>query len=159
MYNYNICSVYTITSPTGVPSSPVLTYESTLDEILLSWSPVGSDTVCGPVTYNITVMPSHGMIMMINDTVYNITGLYYNTNYTITVLASNNAGDGVPATVTVKTPPGILYAQIFYLLCISLFFPVIYVCTSFQVSFLVLAEYTKLSKLLYSLSEKHIIDL
>ena len=75
---------------TGVPSSPVLTYESRLDEILLSWSPVDSDTVCGPVTYNITVMPSHGMIMMINDTVYNITGLYYNTNYTITVLARNN---------------------------------------------------------------------
>ena len=63
--------------------------------------------MCGPVTYNITVMPSHGMIMMINDTVYNITGLYYNTNYTITVYASNRHGDGEPATVTVKTPPGI----------------------------------------------------
>ena len=95
-----------IASPTDVPSSPVLTYESTLDEILLSWSPVGSDTVCGPVTYNITVMPSHGMIMMINDTVYNITGLYYNTNYTITVLASNKHGDGEPAVITVNTPPG-----------------------------------------------------
>ena len=66
--------------------------------------------MCGPVTYNITVMPSHGMIMMINDTVYNITGLYYNTNYTITVYATNKAGDGEPTTVTVKTkplPPGI----------------------------------------------------
>ena len=52
-------------------------------------------------------MPSHGMIMMINDTVYNITGLCYNTNYTITVYATNNAGDGEPDTVTVKTPPGI----------------------------------------------------
>ena len=55
-------------------------------------------------------MPSHGMIMMINDTVYNITGLYYNTNYTITVYATNDThGDGEPATVTVKTkslPPG-----------------------------------------------------
>ena len=101
-----ICTMhmYTITSLIDVPSSPVLTYESTLDEILLSWSPVGSDTVCGPVTYNITVMPSHGMIMMINDTVYNITGLYYNTNYTITVYGSNRHGDGEPATVTVKTP-------------------------------------------------------
>ena len=81
-----------------------LTYKNTLNEILVSWSPVGSDTVCGPVTYNITVMPSHGMMMMINDTVYNITGLYYNTNYTITVYATNNAGDGEPAIVTVKTP-------------------------------------------------------
>ena len=62
--------------------------------------------MCGPVTYNITVMPSHGMIMMINDTVYNITGLNYNTNYIITVYATNNGGHGEPAIVTVKTPPG-----------------------------------------------------
>ena len=51
-------------------------------------------------------MPSHGMMMMINDTVYNITGLNYNTNYIITVYATNNDGHGEPATVTVKTPPG-----------------------------------------------------
>ena len=68
---------------------------------MVSWSSVDSDTMCGPVTYNITVMPSHGMIMMINDTVYNITGLNYNTNYTITVYAANNAGDG-ESTVIVK---------------------------------------------------------
>ena len=48
-------------------------------------------------------MPSHGMMMMINDTVYNITRLNYNTNYIITVYASNNGGHGEPATVTVKT--------------------------------------------------------
>ena len=42
------------------------------------------------------------MITMINDTVYNITGLYYNTNYTITVLASNRHGDGEPAIITVN---------------------------------------------------------
>ena len=84
----------------------MLTYESTYNEILVSWSPVGSDIVCGPVTYNITVMPSHGMMMMINDTVYNITGLYYNTNYNITVYATNSAGHGEPTTVTVMIPPG-----------------------------------------------------
>ena len=95
--------VYIRTSLTGVPSSPVLTYKSTLHEILVSWSPVGGDTVCGPVTYNITVIPSHGMIMMINDTVYNIIGLHYNTNYIITVYATNNHSSGEPATVTVKT--------------------------------------------------------
>ena len=63
--------------------------------------------MCGPVTYNITVMPSHGMMMMINDTVYNITGLNYNTNYIITIYATNNVGHGEPATVTVRTkdPP------------------------------------------------------
>ena len=61
--------------------------------------------MCGPVTYNITVLPSHGMMMMINDTVYNITGLNYNTNYIITVYATNShGGHGEPAIVSVKTP-------------------------------------------------------
>ena len=67
----------------SVPSTPVLIYKSTHNEILVSWSPVGSDIECGPVTYNITVMPSHGMMIMINDTVYNITGLQH---YNITTL-------------------------------------------------------------------------
>ena len=96
-----------VSSLIGTPSTPVLTYNTTLNEILVSWSPVGSDGVCGPVTYNITVMPSHGMMMMINDKVYNITGLHYNTNYIITVYATNShGGRGEPATVTVRTPPG-----------------------------------------------------
>ena len=52
-------------------------------------------------------MPSHGMMMMINNTAYNITGLNYNTNYTIPVYATNNGGHGEPATVTVRVedPP------------------------------------------------------
>ena len=89
-----------------VPDSPVLTSKRIYNHILVSWSPVGSNRVCGPVTYNITVMPSHGMMMMINDTVYNITGLHYNTNYIITVNATNSHGDGEPATITVKIPLG-----------------------------------------------------
>ena len=100
-----VMTTYT-NSPAGTLSSPVLVYESTLNDILVSWLPVDSDAVCGPVTYIITVMPSHGMIMMINDTVYNITGLNYDTNYTITVYANNNQTSGEPATVTVKTLPG-----------------------------------------------------
>ena len=104
--------MYNIVSITGTPNTPVLTYSSTYNEILVSWSPVGSDRVCGPVTYNITVMQSHGMMMMINDTVYNITGLYYNTNYIITVYATNNAGLGEPATVNVRTPSGSYDIQI-----------------------------------------------
>ena len=54
------------------------------------------------MTYNITVMPSHGMMMMINDTAYNITGLNNNTNYTITVYASNDIGKGEQSKITVK---------------------------------------------------------
>ena len=61
--------------------------------------------MCGPVTYNINVMPSHGIIMMINDTVYSITGLNYNTNYTITVYATNNHSSGEPTTISVAIKP------------------------------------------------------
>ena len=116
--------IYVVTkytnSPVGTLDSPVLTYESTLNEILVSWSPVDSDTVCGQVTYNITVMPSHGMIMMINDTVYNITGLNNNTNYTIIVYANNDHASGEPAIVIVKTPPGMhssKFIHVMYTLC------------------------------------------
>ena len=99
------------------PSSPVLIYKSTLNEILVSWSPVDSDTMCGPVAYNITVMPSHGMIMMINDTVYNITGLNYNTNYTITVYATNYHTSGEPSTIAVHLPPGMYVAMLQHGMC------------------------------------------
>ena len=101
-----IVKLYKLCFSTGVPKSPILTYENTLNEILVSWSPVSSDRVCGPVSYNIAVMPSHGMIMRVNDTAYNITGLYYNTDYTITVYATNSVGNGQPATVTVRTLSG-----------------------------------------------------
>ena len=46
---------------------------------------------------------------MINDTVYDITGLNDDTNYTITVFSSNNYTSGEPATLTVKTKPGMHY--------------------------------------------------
>ena len=90
--------------------------------------PVGSDRVCKPVTYNITVMPSHGMMMMINDTAYNITGLNNDTYYNITVYATNTHGNGEPATVIVKTkllPPGIIMCSVNYASII-----VIYICSS-----------------------------
>jgi len=99
--------LYAITSLTGIPDPPLLSYQITLNEIILIWIPVSSDTVCGPVTYNVTVMPSHGMVVRINDAIYNITGLNYNTEYNITVYATNNAGDGgKPAIITVRTEPG-----------------------------------------------------
>ena len=100
------------TSFTDLPKSPILTYKNTLNEILVSWSPVSSDRVCGPVSYNVTVKPSHGMVMRVNDTAYNITGLHNNTDYTITVYATNKFGNGEPAIVTVRTPLGTVYAYI-----------------------------------------------
>jgi len=95
----------------GVPDSPILSYETILNQILITLLPVISDTVCGPVTYNVTVTPSHGMVVRMNDTFYNITGLNNNTDYTVTVYASNSFSNGQPTLVTVKTkplPPGTL---------------------------------------------------
>ena len=116
IYNY----IHTFASLTGVLKSPALTYKNTNNEIIVSWSPVSSDRVCGPVSYNVTVMPSHGMVMRVNDTAYNITGLYYDTNYTITVYATNSVGNGESTTVTVKTPPGIIHIPV----CVQM-----YICT------------------------------
>ena len=61
------------------------------------------------MSYNVTVMPSHGMVIRVNDTAYNITGLYYGTYYIITVYATNSVGDGEPATVIAWTLPGKRY--------------------------------------------------
>ena len=58
--------------------------------------------MCGPVTYNITLMPSHGMMMKVNNTAYKINGLNNNTNYTITVYASNNNEKGEQTMITAK---------------------------------------------------------
>ena len=43
------------------------------------------------------------MMMTINDTVYNIIGLNYNTNYTITIYATNRVGHDEPAALNVTT--------------------------------------------------------
>ena len=45
-------------------------------------------------TYNVTVLPSHGIVVRMNDTFYNITGLNYNTDYTVTVYVSNSFSSG-----------------------------------------------------------------
>ena len=92
--------------PTGALKSPVLTYKNTLGDILVSWSPVSSDGVCGPVSYRVAVKPSHGMVKRVNDTAYNITGLNYNTDYTITVYATNGFDKVESAPVTVRIPAG-----------------------------------------------------
>jgi len=100
--------LHTIASLTGIPDSPVLSYLITLNEILITWLPVNSDAICGSVTYNVIVMPSHGMVERMNDAIYKITGLNYNTEYNVTVYATNNAGGGgKPAAITVRTEPGV----------------------------------------------------
>ena len=62
-------------------------------DITVSWTPSSDDPVCEPISYNVTISPSDGvMIMSIDDTYYNITGLIPATSYNITVVGSNMAG-------------------------------------------------------------------
>ena len=60
----------------------------------ISWDPSSTDPVCLPVSYDVTISPSDGVVMMrINDTSYNFTGLRHNDTYTVTINASNSAGN------------------------------------------------------------------
>ena len=62
---------------------------------IVSWDPSTSDPVCGPITYNVIISPSDGVVVMIiNDTSYNFTALTPGTNYTVTVAGNNMAGVG-----------------------------------------------------------------
>jgi len=69
----------------------------------VSWSPPGSDPVCGPVSYDVTISPSDGRMMRITNTFYNFTGLRPGTSYTVTVAGINMAGVGESNMITVNT--------------------------------------------------------
>ena len=70
----------------------------------VSWSPPSSDPVCGPVSYNVTISPSDGVMMMrTTNTFYNFTGLTPGTNYIVTVSGINMAGIGESNMITVST--------------------------------------------------------
>ena len=72
--------------------------------IITSWDPVSSHPVCEPLSYDVTISPSDGVMMMrITDTSYNFTGLTLNTYYTVTVAGRNNAGVGESVSVTVNS--------------------------------------------------------
>jgi len=65
-----------------------------------SWDPITGDPLCGPVSYDVTISPSDGvMIVRITDTSYNFTGLTTDNSYTITVAGRNDAGVGESTSV------------------------------------------------------------
>ena len=82
------------------PVSSVTTTSSGCLSTIVSWDPVTSDPVCGPVSYDVTISPSDGVMMMrITDTSYNFTGLTPDNIYTATVAGINDAGVGVSASM------------------------------------------------------------
>ena len=81
------------------PPSPVTSTTATDTSCLTnstigSWTPSSGDPVCGSISYLVTISPSDGVIMMINDTSYNFTALTPGTDYTVTVAAINMTGVG-----------------------------------------------------------------
>ena len=71
---------------------------------IISWDPVTSDPVCGPVSYDVTISPFDGVVMMkINDTSYNFTGLTPDNSYTVTVAGRNDAGVGEVLPINIIT--------------------------------------------------------
>jgi len=96
--------IYIITGP-PTPVSSLMENEICSSYINVSWNPPSSsDTVCGPVLYNVTISPSDEVMMMnITNTFYNFTGLRPRTNYTVTVAGINMAGIGESNMITVST--------------------------------------------------------
>ena len=91
---------------TGPPatSTNVIAVNICLTDFTASWDPVTSDPVCGPVSYDVTISSSNGVMMMrITDTSYNFTGLIPDSSYTVTVAGINNAGVGRSSSTTIRT--------------------------------------------------------
>ena len=92
-----VCVLGGISFCTG-PPSPITSITATdtsclTTSVVVSWTPSSGDPVCGPISYNVMISPSDGvMIMSINDTSYNFTALTPGTNYTVSVAAVNMAG-------------------------------------------------------------------
>ena len=113
-----VCNIFL----TDVLKPPVLhaTYKNSSNEIIVSWSPVNSGTICTniSISYRGTIMPTHGRYTRVNDTAYKFTRLHRNTTYTITVYATiiRRGITGEPATVTVRTKSlsGTMYKYIMH---------------------------------------------
>ena len=89
-------SISFFTGPPSPITSITATNASCLTTlVVVSWTPSSGDPVCGPISYNVTISPFDGvMIMNITNTSYNVTTLTPGTNYTVTVTAINMGGAG-----------------------------------------------------------------
>ena len=78
--------------------------EVCINDFSVSWDPVTGNPVCGPVSYDVTISSSDGVVMRTTDTSYNFTGLMPNNSYTVTVAGRNDAGVGGLDILNVPTP-------------------------------------------------------
>ena len=90
----HVC-VYILGPPSPVSSSILNSDACTATFVTISWDPVTSDPVCGPVSYDMIISSSDAVMMIrITDTAYNFTGLTPDKSYTVTVAGRNDAGVG-----------------------------------------------------------------
>ena len=92
---------------TGPPSSGnFISTNICINDFTISWDLFTSDPVCEPVSYDVTISPYDGVMMMrITDTSYNFTGLTPDNSYTVTVAGRNDAGVGESTNVVVVNTP------------------------------------------------------
>ncbi|XP_065903474.1 uncharacterized protein [Dysidea avara] len=91
----------------GPPSSGNITTTSMcVNGFTISWDPFPSNPICEPVSYEVTLLSSDRVIMVmeITDTFYNFTGLTPDNSYTVTVASRNHAGMRESSMIVVNTP-------------------------------------------------------
>ena len=93
---------------TGVPTPITNLYiydDICVSTFTISWDPVTSDLVCGPVSYNVTISPSDGVrIMRITNTIYSVAITSVASNFNVTVVGVNRVGRGEPRVINTETP-------------------------------------------------------
>lgn len=102
--HYAVC-IYCISILSGVPSTPhIEVSDRRLDSFTITWDTF-SDTVCGNVTYNVTL--SDGIDVLAEhstaDTTFDFPGLDNVTDYEVTVVAINRLGPGNASSINVST--------------------------------------------------------
>ena len=80
-------------------------------DFTISWDPVLGDPLCGPVSYDVRISPSDGVVTTLNATTYwvvkfsdDFARLTSASNFTVTVAGVNNGGNGESAMINVDTP-------------------------------------------------------
>ena len=93
--------MYVLGRPSDISS---VTTSSGCLSVSASWNSVASDPVCGVVSYDVKIISTDGVVVMMNTTIqtsYNFTGLMPNKNYTVTVAGISDAGVGGISTTSV----------------------------------------------------------
>jgi len=95
--------IYIIIGP-PTPVNSLMESQKCSRYFTVSWSPPSSDPVCGPVSYDVLISSTDGVVMLrTTNTFYNFTGLRPGTSYTVTMVGINIAGVGKSNMITVST--------------------------------------------------------